>query len=103
MQREVQEREEAVEKVRLWLDQSQLQLQQSQEELNSREKECRLLRDKLATQQQIETDMKVYSKLTLCQRLASFLSIGKERSVNKHALVWLHESRTARQDYGCMS
>ena len=59
MQREIQDREEAVEKVRLWLDQSQLQLQHSQEELNSREQECKLLRGKLENQQHAEAAMKV--------------------------------------------
>ena len=46
-------------KVRLWLDQSQLQLQHSQEELNRRELECRFLKEKLDDRQHAEAAMKV--------------------------------------------
>ena len=49
-----------MEKVRQWLDESQLQLQHSQEELNSREQECRLLKEKLEDQQHAEARMKVW-------------------------------------------
>ena len=54
-----------MEQVRLWLDQSQLQLQHSQEELNSREQDCRLLRDKLDVQQRAEAVMRVIVTATM--------------------------------------
>lgn len=48
--REVQEREEAVNQVRVWLDQAQGQLQHTQTALNVKEKECRDLEEQLEAQ-----------------------------------------------------
>lgn len=50
LQREVQEREEAVRQVRQWLDQAQGQLQNTQTALTDKERECRDLEVQLDAQ-----------------------------------------------------
>lgn len=59
LQREIQERETAVRQVRLWLDQAQGQLQQTQAELSDKEKECRQLKERLEDQTYSDSALKV--------------------------------------------
>ena len=48
LQREIQNREEAVKQIKEWLNQAQGQLQRTQEALCSSESECAVLKRKLA-------------------------------------------------------
>lgn len=96
MQREIQDREEAVEKVRLWLDQSQLQLQHSQEELNSREQECKLLRGKVGDQQHAEAAMKVQESLFAGSMRLSFAGCIRESLFEKFCLRIAERARLLR-------
>ena len=59
LQREIQNREDAVKQIKEWLDQAQGQLQRTQEALCSSENECAVLKRKLAEVENKEASLTV--------------------------------------------